>query len=122
MAIKGNKRTKLLATATKTATATYGPYVNKGRTLRITIKSSNPQATPSVTPKIQAVDPTGGATDVLTGVAITGAGVQILEVGPDIAASANAKAQAVAPSRFNIVLTHGDADAIDIEMWMEELS
>jgi hypothetical protein len=122
MAIKGNKRTKLLATATKTATATYGPYVNKGRTLRITIKTTNPVSSPSVTPKIQAVDPTGGAVDVLTGTAITGAAIQILEVGPDIAAAANAKAQAVAPSRFNIVLTHGNANAIDVEMWMEELS
>lgn len=123
MAVKGNNRRVILAKANKTATATYGPFENKfGRTLRITIKTSNLTATPSVTPKIQAVSPTGGATDLLTGVAMATATEQILEVGPDLAAAANAKAQAVAPSRYQVVLTHADADAVDIEMYEEQLS
>jgi hypothetical protein len=120
-----NKRTTIAASAARTTTTTFGPFVNRnGRTLRITIRATALSASPSVVPSILAVSPGGGTTSLLTGTAITTAAPteQVLEVGPDLAAAANTKAQAVAPSRYSVVMTAGDADSLTYAVYAEELS
>jgi hypothetical protein len=123
MAVGRNKRRRIISSTVATATTTYGPFDNlNGRVLRVTVKCTAIAASPSVVPKIQSVSPGGVAADVLTGVAMTATGEQILTIGPDLAAVANVSALAYAPSRFNLVLTHGDADAFTFEAYAEELA
>lgn len=116
------KKTIHLPSTAKTATATYGPYDNvTGRALRVIVKTANPVASPSVVFKIQSVDPFGTATDVLSSAAVATATTTVLEVGPDIAAAANARALAYAPTRWQLVATHADADSIDVAIASEQL-
>lgn len=125
MAIRGNNRRSIVPSAARTATTTFGPFDNKyGRTLRITIRATALAASPSVVPKIQAVSPGGVATDLLTGTAITTAAPteQVLTITPDLAAAANVSAQAIAPSRYNVVMTAADADSLTYEIFEEQLS
>jgi hypothetical protein len=117
-------RKTVAGSAARTTTTTFGPFVNRnGRTLRITVRATALAATPSVTPSIQAVTPGGGTVALLTGTAITTAAPteQVLEVGPDLAAAANTRAQAPAPSRYNVVMTAGDADSLTYAIYAEEL-
>jgi hypothetical protein len=117
-------RKTIAGSAARTATTTFGPFVNRnGRSLRITIRATALAATPSVTPKIQSVSPGGGTTDLLTGTAITTAAPteQVLTITPDIAAVANVSALAVAPARYNVVMTAGDADSLTYAVYAEEL-
>jgi hypothetical protein len=118
-----NRRT-VAGSAARTTTTTFGPFTNRnGRALRITIRATALAASPSVVPKIQAVSPGGGTTDLLTGTAITTAAPteQVLTITPDLAAAANVSAQAHAPSRYNVVMTAGDADSLTYAIYAEEL-
>ena len=120
-----NSRKTIVGSAARTTTTTFGPFINRqGRSLRITVLATALSATPSVVPKIQSVSPGGVATDLLTGTAITTAAPteQVLLITPDLAASANVIAQTVAPSRYNVVMTAGDADSLTYAIFAEELS
>lgn len=120
-----NSRKTIVGAAARTTTTTFGPFINRqGRSLRITVRATALSATPSVVPKIQSVSPGGVATDLLTGTAITTAAPteQVLLITPDLAASANVSAQTVAPSRYNVVMTAGDADSLTYAIFAEELS
>lgn len=114
----GNARQLVAPSLARTATVTFGPFENpNGRTLQVDIDATASAATPSVVPKIQEVTPQGDFVDLLTGAAITGAGNVQLFVGPDLAASANVRAQREAPRRWQLVMTAGDADSLTYSAW-----
>lgn len=67
----------------------------------------------TITPKIQGKDSTSGKYyDILVGSAISTVSTTILKVYPGLPASGNVSANDIVPSKFRIVVTHGDANSM----------
>lgn len=82
------------------------------------INVSASAATPSVVFTIAGVDPGGDAVHtILESAAITGAGLTVLRVSPQLTASANAIAKDMLPSALKVTATHADADSITYSMY-----
>ncbi len=70
-------------------------------------------ATPSVVFTVKGHDPISNTTyDILASVAITGTGLTVLRVHPDLTAAANTIAKDILPAAITVTATHGDADSI----------
>ena len=65
----------------------------------------------SITPSIQGYDPASGTWyTILTGTAISSVSQQVLQVGPNFAASANVSANTILPSLWRVMLTSSSAN------------
>lgn len=74
-------------------------------------------ATPSVVFTILGVSPNGSAEyTILASAAITGTGLTVLRVSPQLTAAANTIAKDMLPSALKITAVHGDADSITYSM------
>ena len=70
-------------------------------------------STPSLTVKVQGVDPRTGKTwDIVTSAAIVATGTTVLRVRPGITPVTNVAVADVLPPVFRISCTHADADSI----------
>jgi len=98
-----NNTDELLATLTnQSANVTFGPFYNPSPALRIAINVSAITAG-SLTVTLLGYDNSSGATwSILASAAISATGLTLIEVGPAIAAAANAKAQDYAPAFFQV--------------------
>lgn len=104
----------ILASAARTATVNSDTQTNdKFRGGHVIIDVTAATDTPSVTPKIQGLDPLSGKWyDLLEGAAITGTGTTVLKVYPGITAAANVAVSDLLPAKWRVTMTHGDADSI----------
>jgi hypothetical protein len=83
-------------------TTTYGPFYNPKRALRIAINIGTITAG-SLTVTLLGYDNSSGAAwTVLASAALSSAGLTLIEVGPNVAASANVIAQDYAPAFYQI--------------------
>jgi hypothetical protein len=74
-------------------------------------------ATPSVVFTIAGLSPNGStAYTILESAAITGAGLTVLRVSPQLTAAANTIAKDLLPAALKITATHADADSITYSM------
>jgi len=108
-----NFNVPVLASEARTATTTSDDQTNsqhKGCHIIIDVTTDGGG---SITPKIQGKDSTSGKYyDILVGSAISAVGTTVLKVYPALTASANAIANDIVPSKFRIVVTHGDANSM----------
>lgn len=99
--------------AARTATpspVTFGTLGARG--LIVVINVTAVSATPSVVFTIRGVTPNGVEYNILASAAITSVGTTRLQVHPDLAAAANAKANDLLPDRIKVTAVHADADPI----------
>lgn len=74
-------------------------------------------ATPSVVFTIAGVTPNDSAEyTILASAAITGAGLTVLRVSPQLTAAANTIAKDMLPASIKVTATHADADSITYSM------
>lgn len=74
-------------------------------------------ATPSVVFTIAGLDPISStAYTILASAAITGTGLTVLRVSPQLTAAANTIAKDLLPSAILVTATHADADSITYSM------
>lgn len=69
-------------------------------------------ATPSVVFTIAGVSPGGSTYTILASAAITGVGLTVLRVHPELTAAANTIAKDILPAALKITATHADTDSI----------
>lgn len=109
--MSGKSSEVLYASAARTATPTaVSRRVDRYRGC-VLIVDITAGSTLSVTPKIEGVDSAGNVYTLLTGTALTGAGVTALRVYPGIAASNNVAASDVLPQNIKVTLTHGNSNS-----------
>lgn len=112
---RGNEQGAILASAARTATPTAGADTTNynARALKVWVNVTATATTPSITVDIQEKDPVSGAyRSILISAAITGVGLTLLQVGPELTAAANLVAKEYLPRTWRVVVTHGDADSI----------
>lgn len=82
------------------------------------IDVSAASATPSVVFTIDGIAPTDKSTayNILTSAAITGVGLTVLRVSPQLTAAANTIAKDMLPSAIKVTATHADTDSITYEV------
>lgn len=105
----------LAASAARTATANFEPAARNryAKGVIVLIDATAASSTPSVVFTIQGYDEAGDEWyDILSSAAVTGVSVTRLQVHPDLAASANAKANDLLPRRWRVRAVHADADSI----------
>lgn len=110
-----NSNVTLLASAAKTATATYEPpSQNKDYSGVIVVIDCTAIVTaPSVVFTIQGYDEASGQWyDILASAAVTAVSTTRLQVHPAITASANAKSSDLLPRRWRVKATHSNANSI----------
>lgn len=73
-------------------------------------------ATPSVVFTIAGVSPSGVAYTILASAAITGVGLTVLRVSPQLTAAANTIAKDMLPGAIKVTATHADTDSITYSM------
>jgi len=105
-----NNNFQALASLARTATATSDDLTNSGfRGIHVIIDMTAVTATGSVTPTIQGKDPVSGEYyTILVGTAISTESTNVLRVYPGLTASANSIANDIIPSKFRVVMTHGN--------------
>lgn len=103
-----------LASAARTATNNSEDLTNsQHRGCHVIIDVTSITDTPSVVPTIQGKDSVSGKYyTLLAGIAITATGTTILRIYPGLTATANVIANDIVPSKFRILMTHGDIDSI----------
>ena len=103
-----------LESAARIATNNSDDLTNsQHRGCHVIIDVTDITATPSVVPTIQGKDSLSGKYyTLLVGAAITATGTTILKVYPGLTADANLVTNDIVPSKFRILMTHGDADSI----------
>jgi hypothetical protein len=101
----------LLPSAARTTTQTTADQRNDGSSLRIRTKVTAVSGSFSIVPKVQRKNPDGTYTDVLLDAAITTVSESVLEVGPGLATTANASANALIGGPYRVIVTHGTADS-----------
>lgn len=74
-------------------------------------------ATPSVVFTILGVSPSGTEYTILASAAITGTGLTVLRVSPQLTAAANTVAKDMLPHAIKVTATHADADSITYSMY-----
>lgn len=74
-------------------------------------------ASPSVVFTIAGVSPAGTEYTILTSAAITGTGLTVLRVSPQLTAAANTIAKDMLPQAIKVTATHADADSITFSMY-----
>lgn len=74
-------------------------------------------ATPSVVFTIIGVSPSGTEYTILASAAITGVGMTVLRVSPQLTAAANTIAKDMLPAAIKVTATHADADSITYSVY-----
>jgi hypothetical protein len=74
-------------------------------------------ASPSVVFTIAGVSPSGTEHTILVSAAITGTGLTVLRVSPQLTAAANTIAKDMLPHAIKVTATHGDADSITYSVY-----
>lgn len=97
------------ASRTASTTATFSTNAVEGLFF---INVSAVTATPSVVFTIYGVSPQGVDYSILASAAITGTGLTVLRVSPQLTAAANTIAKDILPQAIKVTATHADADAI----------
>lgn len=98
------------AARTATTSATISPESSSGL---FYINVTAVSATPSVVFTIAGLDPVDSTEyTILASAAITGTGLTVLRVHPQLTAAANTIAKDVLPAALKITATHADADSI----------
>ena len=65
----------------------------------------------SITPSIEGYDPASGTWySILTGTAMSAVGQQVIQVGPNFAATANVSVNTILPCTWRVVLTSSSAN------------
>ncbi len=107
----------IFASAARTATSSATvPCASEAGFFYINVTAVT--ASPSVVFTIAGVDPGGDAVHtILESAAITGTGLTVLRVNPQLTASANAIAKDMLPAALKITATHADADSITYSMY-----
>ena len=111
----GKAEIVVASSSARTTTFTSDDYtVPYGKTLTVIITITTGSATPSVTPSIRGVTPTGTVYTVLTGAAITStsAATVVLRVGDGVAEVTNLGTGIPLPATWRIVMTAGDSDSL----------
>lgn len=107
----------IFASAARTATSSATIPCKSGAGF-FYINVSAAADTPSVVFTISGVDPGGSvAHTILESVAITGTGLTVLRVNPQLTGSANTIAKDMLPAALKITATHADADSITYSMY-----
>jgi hypothetical protein len=102
------------AARTATSSATISPESCSGLFF---INVTAVSATPSVVFTIAGLDPVDSAEyTILASAAITGTGLTVLRVSPQLTAAANTIAKDMLPAALKITATHADADSITYSM------
>lgn len=102
------------AARTATTTATIGVASCQGLFF---INVTAATATPSVVFTIAGVSPNGStAYTILESAAITGTGLTVLRVSPQLTAAANTIAKDMLPDSIKVTATHADTDSITYSM------
>ena len=107
---------EIFASAARTATSS-ATISTKSAAGLFFINVTSVTATPSVVFTIYGVSP-NGSTDytILASAAITGTGLTVLRVHPQLTAAANTIAKDVLPQAIKVTATHADADSITYSM------
>ncbi len=102
------------ASAARVATPTAVELdMGTARSLILVVDCTADPALASVVFNVDGVDPTSGtAWTILDSTAVDGTGTTILLIGPEMTASAGAKARDVVPSIVRVTPVHADADSI----------
>lgn len=121
------RKIQLLSSAARTATVASDKQQTPNIERAIVfIDVTAASATPSVVFTIRGYAPKADGTpetyDLLASAAVTGTGNTKLEVGPAIAAAANAAAQIAIPGEWDVNAVHADADSItySVSAWVYE--
>lgn len=97
----------------RTATNNADAVNELGRSLMIFINATVVTSGASIVFKVRYWDGlTATYTDILTSAAITGVGLTILRITPDLVASANLIVQDIVPLNYNILATHADTKSV----------
>lgn len=111
-----NRAKQLFASGSYTATQSSAVQNNlDGKGVEVTLNVSSLNAgTPSVTLKIEAIDPVSGnvAATLLTGAAVSTVTAKRYTVYPGVAAAANVSASDVIGWQYRVTVTHTDAQPI----------
>ena len=105
----------IFASLARTATSSATIACESGEGLFF-IDVSAVAATPSVVFTIAGVSPSGTAYTILTSAAITGTGLTVLRVSPQLTAATNTIAKDLLPAALKITATHADTDSITFSM------
>lgn len=105
----------IFASAARTATSSATIACESGEGLFF-IDVTAATATPSVVFTIAGVSPSGVAYTILASAAITGVGMTVLRVSPQLTAAANTIAKDLLPAALKITATHADTDSITYSM------
>ncbi len=102
------------ASAARVATPTAVELdMGTAHSLILVIDCTADPALASVVFNVDGVDPSSGtAWTILDSTAVDGTGTTILRIGPEMTASAGAKARDVVPSIVRVTPVHADADSI----------
>lgn len=120
----GHRRISLRNSAAYTTTFTGNAYTTPYHSkMIVTIRATALSATPSVTVKIQGWDTDGSGdwVDLLTDAAVTDANptVSQLKLYAGAITAANAALDLPAPKKWRVIATHGDADSLTYELFVD---
>lgn len=112
MKYKHKEFKEVFASAARTATSTQTMACGSlGGLFFINVTAA--AATPSVVFTIKGHDPISDtAYDILASAAITGVGMTVLRIHPDLTAAANTIAKDILPAAISVLATHADTDSI----------
>lgn len=113
--MSGKKPELIFASAARTATSSATMLTESTEGLFF-IDVTAVAATPSVVFTIAGVSPSGTEYTILTSAAITGTGLTVLRVSPQLTAAANTIAKDMLPQAIKVTATHADADSITFSM------
>jgi hypothetical protein len=122
MATRGKQRISILPLAARTTTQTSRSYTTPYHNgIILSLYATALAATPSIVMKIQGwdVDGAGTWTDLLADAAVTTAAptASDLKLYPGAITAANVALDRPLPSKWRVVVTHGDADSITYKVF-----
>jgi hypothetical protein len=112
----GKKTEVIFASAARTATSSATMLTDSTEGLFF-INVTASAATPSVVFTIAGVSPAGTEYTILTSAAITGVGLTVLRVSPQLTTAANTIAKDMLPQAIKVTATHADADSITYSVY-----
>jgi hypothetical protein len=112
----GKKSEVIYASAARTATSSATILTDSTEGLFF-IDVTAAAVTPSVVFTIAGVSPSGTEYTILASAAITGTGMTVLRVSPQLTAAANTIAKDMLPQALKVTATHADADSITYSMY-----
>ena len=109
--MSNNFNALILASEARIATTNGADQTNsRHKGCHVIIDVTAKGGTISLVPTIQGKDPVSGKYyTILTGTAITIVSTTVLKVYPGLTASANAIANDIIPSKYRVIMTHGNA-------------